>query len=484
MKTTLSRFFKNESKNHSPELAALQQVAECNLAIDKPMLDAIPSAAKRSSLSTMVGNLNTVIQQTSKCTEKIRKALPQMGELALQSDQHSELMNEVREQFDELTRAISKNSELTHELANLVLTVDTATDDGKSAMSDVVSSMDDISEHSGKIGQFTEIINQISFQTNLLALNAAVEAARAGEQGKGFAVVATEVRALAQRSASAAREITDYIGQSEKSITIGRESVNNANTSMEEIESSVKSLSTVVQSVSDITNAQENKLEGVCTSLEKLSEFGNNYENKSQEVLKISGAISEETEYLSESIKTFKLSKSEFTHPLHREICELATQSAEKISIELSRALQNGQLVEDTLRNPRYVPIANTNPQKFNTDFDAFCDRVLPPIQEPVLESNSAIAYAIAADVNGYVPTHNSIYCKPLSGDLEIDTVGNRTKRKFGDHVGRTVGRHTQKYMLQIYRRDTGAIMFDLSVPIFVDGWHFGGFRIGYCIDS
>lgn len=482
VKAILANIFKSSNRMPSPELTALQKVADCDLNIDAQVLNAITSKRTRSSLSTMISNLNAVIKQTHDCANNIREALPRIGELAQQSDQHSSLMASVSHQFEELSSAIARNSELTNELAHLVQTVGSATDVGKSAMSDVVSSMDTISEHSNKISQFTEIINQIAFQTNLLALNAAVEAARAGEQGRGFAVVATEVRALAKRSADAASEITDYIGQSEKSIVKGRESVTNANASMEKIDTSVTTLSDVVQTVSDTTASQENRLQGVHGSLSELNDFGSRYESMSEEVLKVSNAISDDTNYLTETVKTFKLSNSEFTHPFHRHVSELAAQAAKKVGEELTQAIRTNQLSEEALREPSYNKIANTDPEKYNTGFDSFCDRMLPAIQEAILASDANIAYAITADCNGYVPTHNNIYCQPLTGDSKVDIVGNRTKRLFSDHVGRSVGRHTKDYMLQVYRRDTGAIMFDMSVPIYIDGWHFGGFRIGYII--
>lgn len=484
--SSLAKHFSKLLKNNSAPssaLIALQKVADCDLDVDANTLQAIPSAQMRASLSTMIGNLNAVVRQTNDCTDNIMAALPRIGELAQQSDQHSTLMILVQSQFKDLADAITKNSQLSQELAKLVATVDAATNTGKSAMGEVVSSMDTISNHSEKISQFTEIIDQISFQTNLLALNAAVEAARAGEQGRGFAVVATEVRALAKRSADAAKEITDYIGQSEKSIVKGRDSVNNANNSMEEIDSNVTALSDVVQIVSDTTASQETRLEGVQQSLADLSEFGTQYENMSEEVLRVSQGISDDTNYLTATVKTFKLTQSEFTHPFHRHVCELASKAAQKIGDELSKSVRAGDIQAEALNQPQYSPIANTNPEKFHSGFDAYCDQMLPSIQEPVLASDPAIAYAITADINGYVPTHNNVYCKALTGDVKTDIVGNRTKRIFSDHVGRTVGKHEKNHKLQVYRRDTGAIMFDMSVPIYVDGAHFGGFRIGYLIE-
>ena len=90
------------------------------------------------------------------------------------------------------------------------------------------------------------------------------------------------------------------------------------------------------------------------------------------------------------------------------------------------------------------------------------------------------MTYAIACDQGGYVPTHNRKFSQPLTGDEKVDFVNNRTKRMFDDPVGKRCGDHTQPFLLQTYRRDTGEIMHDISAPVMVKGRHWGGFRIGY----
>lgn len=127
--------------------------------------------------------------------------------------------------------------------------------------------------------------------------------------------------------------------------------------------------------------------------------------------------------------------------------------------------------------------IEGIEPPRYETGFDALCDDLLPPLQEPVANAHPWIVFAICANPDGYVPTHNDRFRQPLTGDPARDLVGNRTKRIFDDRVGRSVGAHTDRYRLQVYRRDTGQIMFDLSVPIHVGGRHWGGFRIGYTLD-
>lgn len=93
---------------------------------------------------------------------------------------------------------------------------------------------------------------------------------------------------------------------------------------------------------------------------------------------------------------------------------------------------------------------------------------------------NGDILFAGAVDSHGYFPTHNLRYSQPLTGDHDIDLNNNRTKRIFDDRTGSRCGSNTQEYLLQTYKRDTGEIIHDISAPIFVNGKHWGGFRMGY----
>jgi methyl-accepting chemotaxis protein len=145
-----------------------------------------------------------------------------------------------------------------------------------------------------------------------------------------------------------------------------------------------------------------------------------------------------------------------------------------------SEAIASGRISHESLFERQYKPIPNTNPQKFKTKFDAFTDRVLPDLQESLLQAMPQLAYAGAVDDHGYFPTHNKKFCQPLTGDYAIDIVNNRTKRLFDDRTGKRCGSNTKPFLLQTYKRDTGEVMHDLSVPIYVDGKHWGGFRVGY----
>ena len=135
------------------------------------------------------------------------------------------------------------------------------------------------------------------------------------------------------------------------------------------------------------------------------------------------------------------------------------------------------------LLSVEHEPVPHTNPPKFTSRFDVFTDRVLPRIQEKVVQNHPELVFAICTNKRGYVPTHNDKFAKPLTGRYEVDLVNSRSKRIFNDRTGSRCGSHTQKVLLQTYKRDTGEIMHDLSVPIMVNGTHWGGFRMGYRAD-
>ncbi|MDR3628906.1 MAG: HAMP domain-containing protein [Desulfocapsaceae bacterium] len=151
---------------------------------------------------------------------------------------------------------------------------------------------------------------------------------------------------------------------------------------------------------------------------------------------------------------------------------------ANMISKILEEAIDNNVFSVDDAFDTNYVPVGNFSPPKFHTKYDVYLDKSILSLQDEFLQEKS-IEYAVTVDRNGYLPTHNSVYQQPITGDVEKDKVGNRTKRVFNDPVGLQAAQNTEKGFRQIYKRDTGATMWDISSPIMVKGKHWGGFRIG-----
>lgn len=155
---------------------------------------------------------------------------------------------------------------------------------------------------------------------------------------------------------------------------------------------------------------------------------------------------------------------------------------AKAVSKLFEEALDGGVMKPDDIFDTKYQPYGKFDPPKFHTKYDAYTDRALLSLQDEMLK-NPSIIFAVSVDNYGYLPTHNTKYSKAITGDKDKDKVGNRTKRIFDDPTGLAAAKNTQPGFLQVYKRDTGETMWDVSSPIVVKGKQWGNFRIGLSID-
>jgi len=158
----------------------------------------------------------------------------------------------------------------------------------------------------------------------------------------------------------------------------------------------------------------------------------------------------------------------------------LAENCRTEVQNEMQKLISTGRISLAQMFDTFYIPIPNTNPQKFRTAYDKLTDEVLRIILDKYLEKDQRILFVVAVDRNGYLPTHNTRYSRPLTDDEDFNTKNNRTKRLFNDRTGLAAARNQNPYLLQKYSRDTGEQLADLSVPIKVQGKHWGALRIGY----
>lgn len=155
-------------------------------------------------------------------------------------------------------------------------------------------------------------------------------------------------------------------------------------------------------------------------------------------------------------------------------------QCREEIVAQFNLLLSSGKLSIPQLFDTFYIPIPNTDPQKYRTQYDSLSDGVVQPLIDAVLERDKRLVFVVIVDRNGYLPTHNSRFAQPLTGNPEVDAKANRTKRIFNDRTGLTAARNTEPFLLQRYSRDTGEEMSDLSMPIVIQNRHWGALRVGY----
>jgi hypothetical protein len=176
------------------------------------------------------------------------------------------------------------------------------------------------------------------------------------------------------------------------------------------------------------------------------------------------------------SVSAEKISESGFD----RKVLAIAQQCRDDVIQEFENILDSNELTFNQLFDTFYIPIPNTHPQKYNTQYDAVSDKRIRIILDKYLEMDDRLLFVVAVDRNGYVPTHNSKYSRPMTNDQEYNTIHNRTKRLFNDRTGLAAARNTDEYLLQKYERDTGESFYDLSLPIFIRKKHWGAIRIGF----
>lgn len=166
----------------------------------------------------------------------------------------------------------------------------------------------------------------------------------------------------------------------------------------------------------------------------------------------------------------------------HLKFKAITSKCTNNVTSLFNNFIKEGKLTQTQLFDTFYIPIPNTYPQKYHTQYDQITDNNLRNILDNCLDQNSNIVFVVAVDKNGYLPTHNTKYSAELTGKPKIDIKKNRTKRIFNGRTGLTASKNIKPFLLQKYNRDTGKNMFDISSPIFIDNKHWGALRIGYKI--
>ncbi|MGE0847132.1 MAG: methyl-accepting chemotaxis protein [Flavobacteriaceae bacterium] len=342
------------------------------------------------------------------------------------------------------------------------------------------------------VAAFSRSIDQIARQTNLLALNATIEAARAGEAGKGFAVVAQEVKALATETTRATAEIDNalsslgqeadaLIGQGESAVGF----VDGVRGSMEKLSSAVGSLPATISNIVSACGFVSKGVEEIDASAEYLSvsvgemrERADGAFGQLKEAGSRIGTMVDRLDRLVGRTATCGIDTDD-TMPI-----ELVQEVAHRIETALQQAIDSGQASEDDLFDRHYEAVPGSDPEQVTTRFTPLTDRLLPPIQEPVLDKDERFVFCAAVDDNGYLPTHNAKFSKPQGDDPVWNAANCRNRRIFADKVGLAAGRNTMPFLLQTYRRDMGggkfALMKDVSAPITLCGRHWGAVRLAY----
>jgi methyl-accepting chemotaxis protein len=250
----------------------------------------------------------TVIQSTSQSirsgTDEIRAA---SDDLARRTEQQAASLEETAAALDEITAAVRKTAQGAEAARNVVSTAKLDAEHSGAVVHDAIAAMSKIETSSQEITQIIGVIDEIAFQTNLLALNAGVEAARAGESGRGFAVVAQEVRALAQRSADAAKEIKTLISVSTEQVGSGVDLVGQTGAALDRIVSQVVQLDSSVREIAASAQEQATGLQQINSAINHMDQTTQQNAAMVEESTAASHALSQETEELARLVARFEI---------------------------------------------------------------------------------------------------------------------------------------------------------------------------------
>jgi methyl-accepting chemotaxis protein len=338
---------------------------------------------------------------------------------------------------------------------------------------------------SERIKDIVMLIKDISDQTNLLALNAAIEAARAGEAGRGFSVVADEVRKLAERVKSATEEISRNITSMLTRVQGTSGEIGWISENMSHIQEAVLTTSNSFEGLVGDFEHSCGQLSATAAAVEQLSMTNNEIHKQVTDIhalsltvadslgeaTKLSSGMNGITESMLEEVSGIAIGNDAF-----EAVISFLRKNRDAVQAKLEEIAGKGIDVLD--RN--YKPVPNTNPQKYKTAYDSAFERGMQSFFDKLVEE-MRLVYAVAIDINGYVPCHLSKVSKPPTGKYEVDLLHSRDRRIYNaNEVEKRRCVNTKPFLLQTYMRDTGEILNDLSMPIFVKGKHWGALIAGF----
>jgi len=294
--------------NYASQIAC--KIAEGDLAVDIEMKDDDKSSLL-FAIKTMRDSLTKIVNEVRAGTEAIASESIQIAggtqDLSARTEEQASSLEETASSMEELTSTVKQNAQNAHQANQLAVSASDVASKGGAVVAQVVDTMGSINESAKKIVDIIGVIDSIAFQTNILALNAAVEAARAGEQGRGFAVVATEVRNLAQRSAGAAKEVKELIGNSVEKVEAGTKLVDQAGSSMQEIVASVKRVTDIMSEITVASQEQTTGIEQINVAILQMDKVTQQNSSLVEETVSAAESLQDQAAKLAQLVSVFKI---------------------------------------------------------------------------------------------------------------------------------------------------------------------------------
>jgi methyl-accepting chemotaxis protein len=453
----------NQFLKHLREIIEKIRSMSIHIAIDstklsKKITQTTEKSTEQAELSNLVSgasnDANLAISEISENTQYV-------------SDQTSRNLENAKIAFTGLTEGTTNIRKIADKVEAFKLTVE------------------ELGQKSSKIMDLVTLINNISDQTNILSLNATIEAERAGEHGKGFAVVAAEVRELAKKVKPATEVIAVNISEMMKTVKKTQSETTEILQYSQETNNIVTQAASNFEAMMGDFEQSGDQLLKIAAAIEELSMNNADILTKVQTIDGLTNEVSTDMQSADTSLDGLK----SITEKMQAMVCQFRTgQGALDHVIAKARSYRDHcqqKMAEMYAKgvnifDRNYVPTPNTNPQKYTVSYNRQFDTEFQKYFDAILDELKGSIYAVTLDVNGYLSTHHKKYSKPPTGNYEVDVLNSRDKRMFnnGDMEIRRA-KNTTPMLLQTNMRDTGEILTDLSLPIFVNSKHWGAFILG-----
>ena len=269
------------------------------------------------ALAQLVVSVRTVVRDVRHEVANLRGATQEIAagnqDMSVRTESQAANLEQTASSMEEINGTTQHTSQLSQDGAQVARDTSGAARRSNEAVVAVAETMQGIADSSKRIGDIIQVIEGVAFQTNILALNAAVEAARAGEQGRGFAVVAAEVRALAQRTSAASREIRDLIEESGQRVEVGAQRTADARMRMDEAMQSVERVSSVLEDISHATQEQTTGVSRVSSALMDMDGITQQNAAMVEELAAAAKSLNHQVEQVHDSIRVFRLTDRDIT---------------------------------------------------------------------------------------------------------------------------------------------------------------------------
>ncbi|MPT29684.1 MAG: chemotaxis protein [Achromobacter sp.] len=420
------------------------------------------------------GRCALLAQEQARAAEALAASGAQIAALSASTSTHARDIAEVSAQnLRTAEQALAELSEVKERVDRMTREM--------TVFTDVVGQLTD---RARSVGDISKLIKDIALQTQLLALNAGVEAARAGDAGRGFTVVASEVGRLAERVNAATSDIGRHTGEM---IELVDSTQRQTGALRDDVDASGAVLDKTCQDFQHFVHDFDSMNRQVGEVVQAIGEVDATNHGMSQDVSRIaalSADVRERVASMSGEIDRIRRQ----TESVQQALSDMRTgntafdrlaETLEAFRAAATRLLMHARARGLDVFDRHYQRIAGSEPPRYHTAYDRAIDASLTRLLDSVLVAVPGGSYALLVDARGYAPAHNSRYSHAPSGDPARDIARVRHKRIFDDPVGARLAANTETLLFQTYSRDTGEIVNDISVPLFLDGDHWGAVRIG-----